>query len=92
MVEKKVLVLNEYGLHARPSAALVKTAANYESEIYLIKDDITANAKSIISVMSLAAEPESELTIRTEGADEQSALDGICDLFNNRFNLGNESE
>ena len=55
MVEKKIQVMNRLGLHARPAALVVQKASKFKSEIRLIRDQYEVNAKSIMSVMMLAA-------------------------------------
>ncbi len=85
MVEKKVVVINRAGVHTRPAAALVKLSSKYKSEIYLVRDKFTINGKSIIGVMTLAAEQGSELLLRAEGIDEEAAVAEIALLFENGF-------
>lgn len=85
MVEKTVTVKNKLGIHARPAALLVRTAAKFKSNIYLIKDGQTVNGKSIMSVMSLAAEQGSKIVIRAEGEDEKAAVNKLAELFENKF-------
>ncbi|KPK99871.1 MAG: hypothetical protein AMJ91_06015 [candidate division Zixibacteria bacterium SM23_73_3] len=85
MVEKKIQVVNKLGLHARPAAMLVQKASKFKSDIKLQKEDIEANAKSILSVMMLAAEVESFVIIKAEGEDEEQAVEAIAKLFEERF-------
>jgi phosphocarrier protein len=86
MVERTVRIANQLGLHARPSALFVKTSAGFKSEITVIKDDMEVNGKSIMSLMMLAAEHNSEITIRAKGDDEQAALAALTRLFETNFN------
>jgi phosphocarrier protein HPr len=85
MVEKKIRITNELGLHARPSALFVKTSCAFKSEITVFKDDLEVNGKSIMSLMMLAAEHNSELVIRAEGEDEAAALAALTRLVENNF-------
>ena len=85
MVEKKVYVQNKLGIHARPAALLVRTASKFLSEIYIVKDGQEVNGKSIMGVMALAAEFESEIIIRASGEDEERAVDKIVQLFFDKF-------
>lgn len=85
MTETKVTVINRAGLHTRPAAALVKLAARFKSEIYVGRDKFLINGKSIIGVMTLAAEQGSVLTIRADGADETNAIEELTKLFENGF-------
>ncbi len=85
MVRKKVKITNKYGLHARPANLLVKIASKFQSAIQLAKDGYVVNAKSLLGVMSLAAEPGSEIEIIAEGTDEQAAVQAIEALIMNKF-------
>ncbi len=90
MVERKMQVVNELGVHARPSALLVQKARNFKAEIKLKKEDREANAKSILSVMTLAAEKGSFVTIIAEGEDQKQAVEALVQLFAARFESGGE--
>ena len=85
MIEEKVKIINDAGLHTRPAATIVKLAAKYNSDFYIIKDGISINGKSIIGVMTLAAEKGSEVTLSFEGDDEAEAAKVIIDYFNRGF-------
>ena len=85
MIERIVTIQNRNGLHARPAAEIVKTAAKFKSEITLIRDDLEVNGKSIMGVMMLAAEYGSELVVRCEGPDEQAALNALAELIESKF-------
>ena len=78
-------IVNRQGLHARPAAQLVETAGKFKSEVWLERDGLRINAKSIMGVMMLAAEQGCELTIITEGEDEDSALDAIKAVIDSGF-------
>jgi len=67
-----VTVENKLGLHARPAAELVKLASKFESEITISKDEMAVNGKSILGVMTLAAERGCILLVRAEGADARN--------------------
>ncbi len=85
MIERKVKIINKAGLHTRPAATIVKMAAKYKCDFYISKDGLSINGKSIIGVMTLAAEMGSEIHLSFEGEDEQQAADEICDYFNRGF-------
>ncbi|MBU3678108.1 MAG: HPr family phosphocarrier protein [Candidatus Kapabacteria bacterium] len=85
MTQRTVRVMNRAGLHTRPAAMLVKLAATFASDVHLVKDGFHINAKSIIGVMTLAAEHGSELQLEVDGVDEQSAADAIAGLFSSGF-------
>jgi len=81
LYSKEVKIANKYGLHARPSAQLVKIASHFEADIYLEKEGVKVNGKSIMGVMMLAAEYGSNVVISAEGTDEVAAVDAIYDLL-----------
>ena len=85
MVEKKAVVKNKYGIHARPASLIVKTISKFKSEVSISKDSVNANGRSIMSVMMLAAEKDSVLTIRANGEDETEVVDKIVKLIDDRF-------
>lgn len=85
MPERSVQIVNKQGVHARPAAEIVKTAARFRSEITLVKDDVTVNGKSIMGVMMLAAECGSTVLLRAEGEDADAALDALATLVANKF-------
>ncbi|MCI7238306.1 MAG: HPr family phosphocarrier protein [Anaerococcus sp.] len=83
MAERKVVVTNETGLHARPAASLVQFVKNYPGEVKIIKEGKEANAKSIFNVMSLGIAKGTEITIAVEGDDEDKFADELVDFINN---------
>ncbi len=85
LAEMRIQVVNKLGLHARPAALLVQVASRFKSEIRLKKDEMEANAKSILSVMMLAAEVGSFISLKADGVDEQQALEAIAQLFEDKF-------
>jgi len=68
-VEKEVLIKNKQGLHARPAALFVQTAAKFDSSVRIKKDDQLVDGKSIMSILSLGAEYGHRITIIAEGED-----------------------
>lgn len=85
MIKKKVTIVNEAGLHARPAAALVKTASKFQSEFHIHMYGYRVNGKSILGVMTLAAEKGAELELEVEGSDEKEAVKAITALIENGF-------
>ena len=85
MVQASMLIRNQLGLHARACALFVKAAARFKSEVWVSRDDLEVNGKSIMGVMMLAAECGSTLTLRAEGPDADQALDALSTLIGNRF-------
>ncbi len=85
MVERSVQIVNKLGIHARPAAEIVKTAAKFKSNITIVRDDMDVNGKSIMGVMMLAAECGSSILIRAEGVDEQAAIDALAAVVADGF-------
>ena len=85
MAERRVTIVNELGMHARPAAEFVKLASRFESEIHVAKDDLPVNGKSIMGVLTLAAECGAELTVRAEGNDAEAAVTALEELVARGF-------
>jgi phosphocarrier protein len=85
MAESTVKIINELGLHARPAAEFVKISSRFRSNIFVSKNENEVNGKSIMSVMTLAAEKGSELRIRAVGKDADEAVKALVELINNKF-------
>ncbi len=85
MTTKKVTIKNRAGIHARPAALIVNTANQYDSEIYLEKDDMRINGKSIMGIITLGAGYNSDIAVIADGDDEDEAVEAITALFENRF-------
>ena len=78
-------IRNRAGVHTRPAAAIVKLAAKFKSEFYIEKDDVAINGKSIIGVMTLAAEQGSKLLLKFDGSDEEEFSNAMAELFESGF-------
>lgn len=85
MSERRVIIRNKLGLHARASARFATTASAFESDIELVKGSVEINGKSIMGIMMLAAGKGTEIIIRAKGNDEETALEQLEQLVNNRF-------
>jgi phosphocarrier protein HPr len=85
MIEREVTIKNRAGLHTRPAASVVKLASQYKSEFFIYKDGFQINGKSIIGVMTLAAEKGSKLTLTFDGSDEEDSAKALVDLFERGF-------
>jgi len=86
--ERTVRIANKYGLHARPAAEFVKRAGKFHASVYVKKDDVEVNGKSIMGVMMLAAEHGSEITIRASGDDAEQAVQALVELVESGFGEG----
>jgi phosphocarrier protein len=80
-----LLIRNQLGLHARACALFVKTAARFQAQVFVARDDLEVNGKSIMGVMMLAAEEGSSIRVRADGPDEAEALAALKELVDGRF-------
>lgn len=85
MVSREVEVINRLGLHARAAAKLVGTATRFASSLTVSREGRSADAKSIMAVMMLAATRGHTVVLSAEGSDESEALDAVTQLFADRF-------
>ena len=82
---EKVEVKNKLGIHARVAAMIVKEASKYASDIYLEKNGMKANCKSILGLLALGASRGTILELSAEGTDESEAFEAMKRLFEERF-------
>jgi phosphocarrier protein len=85
-VKQAVQVTNTYGLHARPAAQFVKLANRFQADIWVSRQDLEVNGKSIMGMMMLAAECGSEIVIRAAGTDASQAVGELVELVVRKFN------
>ena len=85
MQTKEIEIINKLGLHARASAKITQLAGNYQSEVWLSRNKLRVNAKSIMGVMMLAANKGSKINIETIGQDETEAMLALVTLIENYF-------
>lgn len=87
MLKDRVIIINRLGLHARAAAQLVRLSSGFQSKIKLIRADnaVIADAKSILSVLTLAASKGIELEMEVEGGDEETAFQAVKDIFESGF-------
>jgi len=86
MINKKVKIQSPDGMHMKPANEVVKLAKNFKSNIFISKDGKKVNAKSLLSLLALAASIGTELEIIAEGSDEKDAVDKLANLIENNFN------
>lgn len=84
-VVEMVQIVNREGLHARPAAEFVSMAARFDSEIWVEKDGLEVNGKSIMGVLMLAAEPHAHIQIRAVGSDSELAVQELVALVQRGF-------
>lgn len=85
---KEVEIVNKLGLHARASAKLTKLASQFKCEVWVTRNNRRINAKSIMGVMTLAANKGSRIQIETIGDDENEALAALVALVEDYFGEG----
>lgn len=85
MVESNIIIINKLGLHARAAAKLVATAGAFGASIQISVRDKSVDGKSIMAVMMLAANKNTEITVRCDGEDEQAALSAVLNIISQRF-------
>lgn len=85
MTQETTTITNRLGMHARPAAMFVSHASKFKSEIFVEKDGLKVNGKSIMGVMMLAAEMGAKLTIFADGEDEQEAIKDLVMLVKSGF-------
>ena len=86
MIRKNLLLVNKLGLHARAASHLVKTASDFKAQVTVARDGASANAKSIMGLLLLAAAKGHTLTVTADGEDEAAAMSAVEALIRNRFN------
>ena len=77
MPERRLVVIDPAGLHARPAARFVQVASRFTSTVSIRVGDRTADAKSLIAVLGLTIRPATEIVLGTNGPDADAALDAL---------------
>lgn len=85
MIEREATIVNSLGMHARPAAKVVRIASTFRAHVELENNKQVINAKSIMGVMTLAAECGATVRIRTDGEDEEAAMAALLDLIAKGF-------
>ncbi len=86
-VKSSFVVINEKGLHTRPSTELVKCASSYKSQVSLIYQNTTVSAKSLLGILMLAAARGAKIKVEAEGEDAEEAVKSILALAKNKFHI-----
>ncbi len=85
VLKRRFEVLNQYGIHARPAAMIVKIASRYQADVQVEKDGNSVSGKSIMGLMTLEASRGSRITVTARGPDADQVLDEIEDAIARRF-------
>ena len=83
--QAEVLIRNELGLHLRAAAAFAKVAEGFSADVTVSRDEHSANGKSIIAIVTLAAAKGSKVKIVADGEDSAAALEALVQLIDNLF-------
>jgi phosphocarrier protein len=81
----ELTILNRLGLHARAAAKLAQAASEYEAEIRLVRNGEAADARSVLSLISLGCPYSTTVRLEAEGADAPRAIQALSDIIENRF-------
>lgn len=84
-VERTFVIGNKLGLHARPAAVFVQTANRFEASVEVQKEDLKIDGKSIMGIMTLAAEQGSSITVRAAGKDAAATMEALAKLIESNF-------
>src|SRR5262245_52843507 len=84
-VSRTVVVSNPQGIHARPADLIVRLVQQYQAKIEFVKDNHRVDGKSILELLTLAAEQGTQLVVEATGADAQQALEALAELFATNF-------
>jgi phosphotransferase system HPr (HPr) family protein len=84
-IVREFTVNNEYGIHARPAALLVKAAGKFSAEILIGKKGAEVSAKSIMGLLTIEGHKGAKLFVQTVGEDAEEAMAEIAELFENNF-------
>ena len=87
MLEKKIIIKNERGIHARPAGILAKAAQKYKSDISLEKNGNEYNCKSIMSILSMGIRMNEEIRLSACGLDEDEAFKELQSLLENSSDI-----
>lgn len=85
MIKRELMITNRLGLHARAAAKLVQLANQFQSQVFISTERMSANAKSILGVLTLAASRDTPVTLEVEGPDEAEAIQKIEALISGKF-------
>jgi len=87
-LKKKLIIANEFGLHARAAAKIVALSKEYKSKLFLSKDGHEVDGASILSILTLACPKGTEIEARIMGEDSKELMTELTALFKNRFDEG----
>jgi phosphocarrier protein len=80
VIEREARIVNPLGMHVRPGAEFVKVANRFKCAVEVRNGDVAVNGKSILGMMTLAAECGASITIKTDGDDAEAAMNALLEL------------
>ena len=86
VLTKDFVILNQYGIHARPAALFAKTASHFDADVFVEKGGTRVSGKSIMGLMTLEASRGSKLRVTVEGPDAEAILEELAALIESKFN------
>ena len=84
-LSKRVTIANRNGLHLRPAGLFAELAGSFKSDVSLVRDGDRVDGKSIMSIVTLAAQQGTELSIEVQGEDASAALEALVELVSSGF-------
>lgn len=88
MQKQNIEIINKLGLHARASGKFTQIASQFQSEVWVSRNQKRVNGKSIMGLMMLAAAQGTHIEIETSGTDEVAAMQALTELINDYFGEG----
>lgn len=85
LIERKIVIKNKAGLHARPAALFVQIANKYDCQVMVAKGTMEVNGKSIMGILMLEANKGSRVTLRARGQDAARAVEELSELLSNEL-------
>jgi phosphocarrier protein HPr len=84
-LKQEFFVANKKGLHARAAAQIVQMATQFDADVWIVKDGVRVNGKSILDVLTLASPYGSTVVIHTEGREADAVMAQLAGLFQTKF-------
>ncbi len=82
---KTFTIINELGLHARAAAILARESGRFKSKIFLERDGMEVDGKSLLDILTLACPKGSKVTIRAEGEDARNVIESLGRFIEDKF-------
>lgn len=83
--DQEFVISNRLGIHARVAAQIVKVANQFQSEVWITKNDSTVSGKSILDILTLVCPQGSKVRVSASGDDASEAMEALAALFQTKF-------